>query len=57
MKYKLSTEKEGELEEEIIETDSYKEAWEIYKYWMFRIYEGALDKEELETWGTIQEIN
>ena len=57
MKYKLSTEKEGELEEEIIETDSYKEAWEIYKYWMFRIYEGALDKEEFETWGTIQEIN
>ncbi|WP_195972506.1 hypothetical protein [Clostridium thermobutyricum] len=54
MKYKLSTEKEGILEEKIIEADSYGEAYDIYKQWMIRMYEGGLTKDELKTWGNIE---
>lgn len=57
MRYKLITKREGILEEEIIEANSYKEAFKMYKQWMIYMYEGGLTKEELETWGTIKIIN
>ena len=54
MKYLLRTNREGKLEEKIIEADSYEEAFDMYKQWMIYMYEGGLTKEELDTWGSIE---